>query len=278
MMRFAETQGDDFCVAWCRDGKSFIINNCDEFTRNVVPKFFKPTKFSSFTRKLYRWGFRQINRGLGPDDPVIFGCAYFQRNAPEEMAHMRSITAAAARKDSVFVVEPSTVTQPHQAPILPGTAATSTAAQPYTGSKRTLEDAFQDDTTATTLQKRLLLSKLLQQQTLMQQQSQHQSALMFPGMNPNSALALAAMQHHPRALPALAQQQAVGHSAGRPKNAQLATAAAYQNLMTTSTNSHPGRLAQLQSFQQFMGYPSSTSEPARTADIVNAAIAALRNA
>lgn len=56
-MRYAEEQGDSegFCVAWLDDGKSFIIRKPDDFTRNVVPKFFKPTKFSSFTRKLYRW-------------------------------------------------------------------------------------------------------------------------------------------------------------------------------------------------------------------------------
>jgi HSF-type DNA-binding len=58
LMRYAEKQGDDFCVAWMDDGKSFIIRKPDEFTRTVVPKFFKATKFSSFTRKLYRWGFR----------------------------------------------------------------------------------------------------------------------------------------------------------------------------------------------------------------------------
>jgi HSF-type DNA-binding len=99
LMRFAETQGDDFCVAWMDDGKSFIIRKPDEFTRNVVPKFFKATKFSSFTRKLYRWGFRQVNRGIGPDDPIIFGNEHFQRDNAERMTKMKSVTAAATRKE-----------------------------------------------------------------------------------------------------------------------------------------------------------------------------------
>lgn len=102
MMRYAEQQEKDFCIAWMDDGKSFVIRSPDIFTRNVVPKFFKATKFSSFTRKLYRWGFRQVNRGIGPDDPIIFGNEFFQRDNVELMAKMRSITAASARKSDNF--------------------------------------------------------------------------------------------------------------------------------------------------------------------------------
>jgi HSF-type DNA-binding len=89
---------DTFCVAWLPDGKSFVIRNTDEFTRTVLPHYFKATKFSSYTRKLYRWGFRQVNRGIGPDDPIIFGNEYFQRDNAELMTKMRSITAAGTRK------------------------------------------------------------------------------------------------------------------------------------------------------------------------------------
>jgi HSF-type DNA-binding len=100
LMRYADQYEDDkkFCCAWLPEGKSFVIRNPDEFSRNIVPMFFKPTKFSSFTRKLYRWGFRQINRGIGPDDPIIFGNEFFDRDNAEIMARMRSITAAGARK------------------------------------------------------------------------------------------------------------------------------------------------------------------------------------
>jgi hypothetical protein len=53
LMKFSAKNGDpeDYCMAWLPDGKSFIIRNPDEFTRKVLPKFFKATKFSSFTRK-----------------------------------------------------------------------------------------------------------------------------------------------------------------------------------------------------------------------------------
>jgi len=102
MMEFAVEQGGDdmenYCISWLADGKSFLIRHPEDFTRQVLPKFFKATKFSSFTRKLYRWGFRQLNRGIGPDDPIIFGNENFQKANRELMVKMRSVTAASTRK------------------------------------------------------------------------------------------------------------------------------------------------------------------------------------
>jgi len=101
LMRYVEKKNKidkQFCVAWLPEGKTFVIYNTKEFSNNVVPKFFKASKFCSFTRKLYRWGFRQLNRGIGPDEPIIFGNEYFQRDNAGLMVNMRSITAAAIRK------------------------------------------------------------------------------------------------------------------------------------------------------------------------------------
>jgi hypothetical protein len=234
MMRHAEEHGEGFCVTWCDDGRSFVIKDCDEFTRSVVPKFFKPTKFSSFTRKLYRWGFRQINRGLGPDDPVIFGCEFFQRAKPEEMAQMRSLTAAAHRKES-------------DAP------AAGAAAVTQAGTKRSLEEALWQEES----QKRMLLTKLLQQQhhqhttgSMLMQAHPASSNSLFANMHPNSALALASIQHQ----------------AGAPDSLK-----AYPSMF-----SPPPLSSQLFAGAGAFGGGGST-EASRTVDIVNAAIAALRN-
>jgi hypothetical protein len=99
LLTYADKQGSDFCVSWVEGGMSFVITNPDQFVRQVVPKFFGgATKFASFTRKLYRWGFRQVNRGVGPDDPIIFNNEYFQRDLPDLAKNMKSITAAATRR------------------------------------------------------------------------------------------------------------------------------------------------------------------------------------
>jgi len=101
LMKYVEEKNKiekEFCVSWLPEGKAFVIYNIKDFTSSVVPKFFKASKFCSFTRKLYRWGFRQLNRGIGPDEPIIFGNEYFQRDNADLMVNMRSITAASIRK------------------------------------------------------------------------------------------------------------------------------------------------------------------------------------
>lgn len=97
MMTYAEAQcatDPNFCVAWTHGGSAFVVQDPDAFTKDVVPRFFKATKFASFTRKLYRWGFRQINRGsTSPTDPMIFSNDNFHRDHKYLMANMRSTTS-----------------------------------------------------------------------------------------------------------------------------------------------------------------------------------------
>lgn len=79
----------DFCIAWAPDGKSFVIHNRHEFTSMVIPKFFgASTKFKSFTRKLYQWGFRQLNRGIHTEERLVFGHQHFQRDHADLLVHM----------------------------------------------------------------------------------------------------------------------------------------------------------------------------------------------
>lgn len=50
-------------IAWMPSGKSFSILDSKRFVADVLPGFFKNAKFSSFTRKLHRWGFLRHYRG-----------------------------------------------------------------------------------------------------------------------------------------------------------------------------------------------------------------------
>lgn len=47
-------------IHWSRDGKSFIITNSNDFTKNVLPKFFNHQKFSSFVRQLNLYNFHKV--------------------------------------------------------------------------------------------------------------------------------------------------------------------------------------------------------------------------
>jgi hypothetical protein len=162
LMRFVDQHKDDetYCAAWLPEGKSFVVRNPDEFARVVVPKFFKATKFSSFTRKLYRWGFRQINRGIGPDDPVIFGNEFFDRDNEAIMAKMRSVTAAGTRKSDTR----------------PG------GTNPY--GKRPFDGNMYDINVEQ--QKRFLYEQYLQQQT--NSQMMHQNPSLYGGMSTNGSM------------------------------------------------------------------------------------------
>jgi len=85
-------------IEWTADGKSFVIWHVKDFTSSWLHMFFGKTKFLSFTRKLYRWGFRKIKVCVsikaGQCGRVLcFGNENFQRNDMTLLTKMLSITA-----------------------------------------------------------------------------------------------------------------------------------------------------------------------------------------
>jgi hypothetical protein len=87
-------------IAWIPDGKSFVIRSKEKLVSDLLPQFFRQGKFSSFTRKLYRWGFRQVNmqRDRQPQ-AMYFGNEFFQRDNKALLSKMRSTTAAGIRRE-----------------------------------------------------------------------------------------------------------------------------------------------------------------------------------
>lgn len=51
-------------ITWLPHGQSFIIYRRRKFVAEVLPRYFKQTKYTSFTRKLSRWGFTRITKGV----------------------------------------------------------------------------------------------------------------------------------------------------------------------------------------------------------------------
>ena len=249
-MKYADTRGKDFCVAWLPDGKSFVIKNPNEFTRAVIPKYFKGTKFSSFTRKLYRWGFRQINRGIGPDDPIIFGNESFDRNAEHLISQMRSITAAASRKQD----EPTSVY--------------GSVSNAYDTSRE------RDETSSTCVTQQILLEHILQQKTanLMQQ-----STSFLTGLGGNNSLALShALQPN---IARDCEPSAIKHNDFiNQRLSNLGKFDSANQFPSAWMQQHPPSLMSHFNLQG-QGIPTIPHpNPQLTAEIVNAAIAALRYA
>mmetsp|Transcript_16623 Transcript_16623/g.23423 ORF Transcript_16623/g.23423 Transcript_16623/m.23423 type:complete len:221 (-) Transcript_16623:94-756(-) len=50
-------------IGWLPHGKGFIIFQKKQFEAEVLPRYFKQSKFTSFTRKLNRWGYYRVPRG-----------------------------------------------------------------------------------------------------------------------------------------------------------------------------------------------------------------------
>jgi HSF-type DNA-binding len=74
-------------VSWLPSGQGFLIHKKKAFATEVLPKHFKAAKFTSFTRKLNRWGFNRAPRG--PETGAYFH-KLFLRDKPELCLQMTS--------------------------------------------------------------------------------------------------------------------------------------------------------------------------------------------
>lgn len=82
-------------VTWLPHGNAFLISNQEKFAAEVMPKYFKQTKFASFIRKLNRWGFKQIMKG---PDAGAFHNKLFRRDSPELCKGMECQKASNIRR------------------------------------------------------------------------------------------------------------------------------------------------------------------------------------
>ncbi len=76
----------NFCIHWLPCGTRFMISDKKIFAENVLPLFCGNAKYTSFTRRLKRWGFRRV-----PSGPYM-GTYYspnFTRDHPDLAASVR---------------------------------------------------------------------------------------------------------------------------------------------------------------------------------------------
>jgi len=91
LMKILSCKQYSHIIAWHPEskGRAFHIVDRDAFTSFILPRYFKQAKFSSFTRKLFRWGFERVGHLRGKKY-ATFSHEKFQKNRLDlldEMSH-----------------------------------------------------------------------------------------------------------------------------------------------------------------------------------------------
>lgn len=63
LMELLDDEESHDIIGWLPHGRGFLIYQKRRFASEILPKYFKQSKFTSFTRKLNRWGYTRIARG-----------------------------------------------------------------------------------------------------------------------------------------------------------------------------------------------------------------------
>ena len=83
----SEKEGTEEIVGWEGDGKSFHIQQPNEFNNTILPKYSgKKTLYRSFQRQLNIYGFKMTKQS------GVYYHALFRRDAPQEMSRIRPRT------------------------------------------------------------------------------------------------------------------------------------------------------------------------------------------
>ena len=71
MLSESEVMSFSHLISWQSHGRSFLIHKPREFVRDVVPRYFKHSKLSSFQRQLSLYGFVRLTNE-GPDKGAYY--------------------------------------------------------------------------------------------------------------------------------------------------------------------------------------------------------------
>ncbi|KAL7545388.1 hypothetical protein ACHAWF_012043 [Thalassiosira exigua] len=133
MLEDVATSTESSIVSWNPNGRSFTIHDAEQLMEQVVPRYFRQTKFRSFTRQLNVWGFVNLHNGGWKHELFIRG----NRDA------LHSITRIDAQKKSPRDLEDNDDDLTDEGYARQQTASSNSSRQPSAreGSERGLSDA-----------------------------------------------------------------------------------------------------------------------------------------